>query len=112
MIVLLAERLIFNSAKVNVDVEPAYLRASTNSSLNISVYPVNMLGFKNPFGKAGVRFEVEEGNNLIELRDETACSVHVRSKGIEGEAIVGIYSLHTGIQISKVVIKIFPLDRA
>jgi len=54
LVLLVAERLIFNTAKVNVDIEPAYLRASTSSSLNISVYPVNILGFVNPFGRADV----------------------------------------------------------
>lgn len=108
---MLAERLIFNSVKVNVDIEPPYLRASTNSSLNIEVYPVNMLGFENPFGKAEVRFEIEEGQNLIQMQYETVHSVQIRSKGIEGEAIVGIYSLHSGVQISKILVKIFPLDR-
>lgn len=109
---MIAERLVFNTTKVNVDIEPAYLRASSSSSLNVAVYPVNMLGFRNLFGKADVRFEIEEGGNLVDLLNVTGCTVNVRSKGIEGEAIIGIYSLSSGIQISKVLIKIFPMDKA
>jgi hypothetical protein len=111
LVLLLAERLIFNTTKVSVDIEPAYLRASTASSLNISVYPLNTLGFENPFGKADVRFEILEGGNLVDLSETTGRSVRVRSKGIEGEAIIGIYSLRSGVQISKVLVKIFPMDK-
>jgi hypothetical protein len=32
----------------------------------------------------------------------------VRSKGVEGEAVIGIYSLKSGAQISRVLIKIMP----
>lgn len=71
-----------------------------------------MLGFENLLGKAEVRFEIEEGGNLIDLSEAPNSSVQVRSKGIEGEAIIGIYSLHSGVQISKVLIKIFPMDKA
>lgn len=88
------------------------MRASTNSSLNISVYPVNVLGFKNLLGKTEVRFEIEEGGKLIDLSDATSRSVRIRSKGIEGEAVIGIYSLSSGVQISKVLVKIFPIDKA
>jgi hypothetical protein len=95
-----------------VDIEPPYLRASTTSSLTIKVYPVNRFGFKNLLGSAEVRFEIEEGENLIELAGETTESVKVKSKGIEGEAIVGVYSLRSGVMVSKVLIKIFPLGKA
>ena len=59
-----------------------------------------------------VRFEIEEGENLIELSDATTGSVKVKSKGIEGEAIIGIYSLRSGVMVSKVLIKIIPLGTA
>jgi hypothetical protein len=36
----------------------------------------------------------------------------IRSKGIEGEAIVGIYNLRSGLQITRVLIKIVPRDYA
>ena len=71
-----------------------------------------MLGFENLFGKADVRFEIEEGGILVELTDATNRTATVRSKGIEGEAVIGIYSLISGMQISKVLIKIFPIDKA
>ncbi len=112
LILLVAERVLFNTSKVNVDIEPPYLRASTSSALNIKVYPVNMLGFKNLFGRLDVRFEIEEGGNLVELSVPSGNSVGVRSRGIEGEAIIGIYSLRSGVQVSKVLIKILPVDKA
>ena len=43
---------------------------------------------------------------------ETGNNIVVRSKGIEGEATLGIYSLKSGMQIRKVLIKILPRDVA
>lgn len=71
-----------------------------------------MLGFENPFGKADVRFEIEEGGNLVDMTGASNSTVTVHSKGVEGEAVIGIYSLRSGVQISKVLIKIFPMDKA
>ena len=88
------------------------MRAAETSSLIITVYPVNLLGFRNLLGKTEVRFEIEEGSNLVDLLNTENNSVTVRSKGIEGEAVIGIYSLRSGLQISKILVKIFPLDKA
>jgi hypothetical protein len=72
-----------------------------------------MLGLKVPFSNVDVRFVIQEGANLVELVSESSeGSVTVRSKGIEGEAIVGIYSLKSGVEIKRVLIKILPRDVA
>ena len=84
--------------------------ASENSQLIIRVYPVNLLGFKTPFGETNARFDIEQGANLVEIRDVSAGVVNVRSKGIEGEAIIGVYSLKSGVLIQKLLIKILPRD--
>ncbi|MBZ0203643.1 MAG: hypothetical protein K8I03_11565 [Ignavibacteria bacterium] len=113
LIGLLAERLIFTSADVKIEIEPPVLRASTNSELKIEVYRTNTLGFKTPFSNVELRFQIEEGSNLIEMTNETAAgSVKIRSKGLEGEAVIGIYSLKSGIQLKKVFVKILPRDVA
>jgi hypothetical protein len=36
----------------------------------------------------------------------------VKSKGKEGEAVVGIYSLKSGVELYKILIKILPKDVA
>lgn len=99
---------MLNTAKIKIDIEPSYLRASETSFLTIDVYPVNTFGFRNLTGKTEVRFEVEEGDALISLEKISTQSVSVRSKGIEGEAIVGVYSLRSGVIISRVLIRILP----
>ena len=87
--------------------DPAILHAATNSELTMKVYPANLLGFKIPFKNAEVQCVVEDGVNLVELVYIMGTNTAViRSKGIEGEAIIGIYSIPTGIPVSKVVIKI------
>jgi hypothetical protein len=113
LLFLASERVIFTSNDVKFEVKPEVLRANPNSELEIEVYRINMLGFKVPFSSVEVRFQVEEGNNLVELHDELADGkVKVRSKGIEGEAIVGIYALRSGAVIKKILIKILPRDMA
>lgn len=109
---LIADRVLLNSAKVHVDIEPPCLRASATSTLTIEVYPVNSFGFRNLLGKTEVRFEIEEGDVLIGLENINTESVTVRSKGVEGEAIVGVYSLRSGILISRILIKILPVGTA
>jgi hypothetical protein len=92
---------------------PEVLKASSSSQLEINVYAVNMVGFKTPFSGVQVRFVVEEGKNLVELSNESPDGkVTVRSRGTEGEAIIGIYSLKSGAQISRVLVKIMPRDLA
>lgn len=113
LLALAADRIIFTSTGPKVKLEPEVLRASESSSLEINVYRANLLGLKVPFSSVEVRFAVEDGANLIELVSEsTEGSVRVRSKGVEGEAVVGIYSLKSGLQIKRVLIKILPRDVA
>lgn len=110
---LAADRLVFTSSDVRIDVTPEVLRASVNSEILISVKRVNVLGFEVPFSKVEAAFVIEEGANLVEFVGEPgSSSVKVRSKGKEGEASVGIYSVKSGMQIRKVLLKILPRDVA
>jgi hypothetical protein len=113
LLLLVSERVIFTSSDVKFEVKPEVLRANLNSELEIEVYRINMLGFKVPFSRVEVSFRVEEGSNLVELHDESADGkVKVRSKGIEGEATIGIYALRSGAVIKNILIKILPRDMA
>ncbi len=112
-LILLLDRFLFTSSDIKIEMNPAILRASISSELTINVYRVNMLGIKVPFSKIEAQFIIEEGKNLIELQgEETGNSIIVKSKGFEGEASIGIYSLKSGMQIRKVLIKILPRDVA
>jgi len=110
---LVAERLVFTSVKVKAELDPGFLHASQYSQLNLTVFPANTLGFRTPFAKAEVRYEIVEGGNLIELINTGDIqTVIVKSKGKEGEAVVGIYSLKSGVELYKILIKILPKDVA
>jgi hypothetical protein len=113
LLALLSDRLVFTTTEAKVVMEPQVLRASEHSVLEIKVFASNMLGFKVPFREVQVRFAVEEGANLIEVISEsTNGMLKVRSKGVEGEAIVAIYSLNSGLPIKRVLVKILPKDVA
>jgi hypothetical protein len=92
---------------------PEVLRATIHSQMEINVYRSNMLGFKVPFSTVDVRFEIIEGANLIEFINESAeGNVTVRSKGVEGEAMVAVYSIKSGLPVKRVLIKILPKEVA
>lgn len=111
--VLAADRLVFTSSDVRIDIAPEVLRASVNSEVLISVKRVNIFGFEVPFSKVDAAFVIEDGANLVEFAGEPgSSSVIVRSKGKEGEATIGIYSVKSGMQIRKVLLKILPRDVA
>lgn len=113
LIALAADRVIFTSSDVKIDVSPEVLRASVNSEVLISVKRVNILGFEVPFSKVDAAFVIEDGANVVEFVGEPGnSSVKVRSKGKEGEAAIGIYSVKSGMQIRKVLLKILPRDVA
>lgn len=113
LLALLSDRFVFTTSSAKIKLHPEMLRANINSKLQIRVFASNLLGFKVPFREVQVRFVIEEGSNLIEIVNESEeGTATVRSKGIEGEAAVGIYSLTSGLQINRVLIKILPRDAA
>lgn len=113
LLALIADRFIFTSTDVKIEMHPEVLKASHNSELKLEVFRTNVLGFKTPFSSVQAKFLIEEGPNLIELIEtEDKGIVIVRSKGIEGEASIGIYSEKSGFQLKKILIKILPRDVA
>lgn len=112
LLALLGDRFIFMSSGIKIDMNPEVLRASVGSSVTIRVIPVNMLGFKTPFGETNARFEIEDGKNLVEMDEVSAGIVNVRSKGIEGEATIAIYSVKSGVLLQKLLLKILPKSLA
>jgi len=113
LLALIADRIIFTSADIKITMNPEVLRASVNSEIKLSVYRVNVLGFKVPFSTMQAQYVIEDGKNLVELADTgEEGTVIIRSKGVEGEAEVGIYAVKTGLQIKKILIKVLPRDLA
>jgi len=113
LIGLLGERFVFRTVRVEIEMSPPFLRASPTSQLSLKIIPINSLGFRTPFAHQKARFDIEEGSNLIELI-QTIEYDHavVRSKGVEGEATVGVYSLNSGMLLNRISIKIVANDYA
>jgi hypothetical protein len=107
--VLAGDRLIFTSSDFKIDMNPDVLRASPNSEVLLSIKKVNILGFEVPYSKMEVQFVIEDGGNLVEFVGEQGSNyARIRSKGKEGEATIGVYSVKSGMQISKVLLKVLP----
>ena len=104
---LLLDRLILTTANIEIELNPETLLPSHTSELTLSVNPKNLLKFRTPFRDIPVRFEVTEGSNLVELfPNSDGESVVIRSKGIEGEAVVSVYFLKNNLLLRKVMIRI------
>lgn len=110
---MLLERFIFSTSTVLVKLEPEFLRANPSSELVITAIPLNKFGFRNILGSTSVAFNIQEGTNLVEVIPSTEKDrAIVRSKGKEGEAVIGVYSTKSGLILQQVVIRILPRDYA
>jgi hypothetical protein len=107
LLILLAERLIFNTSDIKVNIEPDHLYATPGSELLIRLSPYNSLNFKNPLGNVNAAFEIESGRTLADIIDATSNSAKIKAKGLEGDLVVGIYSAKTGMLIKRINIKIY-----
>ncbi|HRE09392.1 MAG TPA: hypothetical protein PLN22_01090 [Ignavibacteria bacterium] len=112
LLILAADRIIFTSSDIKIQQSPEVLKASLHSEMMIEVYRTNILGFKVPFSELDVYFVIEDGKNLIELTGIDGSSAKLRSKGVEGAAVLGIYSVKSGMQVRKIMISILPRDVA
>lgn len=110
---MLLERVVFTTSKFHIETNPKILYAASRSELVIEVIPVNILGFRTPFSKASSVFVIEEGNNLVEIIPlEGVGSAVIKSKGKEGEVVIGIYSVKSGAFLGRVLVKILPGEMA
>jgi hypothetical protein len=111
LIALLSEHYILTTSKFEVEINPPILKASENSELSVTVLPMNNAGFRTPFRKIEIRFQIEEGNSLISIiKEDKNGTLIIKSKGIEGEAVIGIYNLSNGLLLKKISVKILPRD--
>ncbi len=78
----------------------------------IEVIPINLIGIRTPLSKASSAFVIEEGTNLIEIIRQDNSYAVIKSKGKEGEAVIGIYSVSSGVFIGRVLITILPGEMA
>jgi hypothetical protein len=100
---------MFTTTKYNTELDPDFLRAAVNSELTITVKACNRLGFRNVIDVTEIDFKIEQGSNLVELiRYKGENRAVLKSKGIEGEVVIGIYLSETGLFVKTVIVKILP----
>jgi hypothetical protein len=110
---MLLERVVFTTSKFHIEMNPKILYAASRSELVIEVIPVNIIGFRTPFSKAPSAFVIEEGQNLVEIiQQDGVSSAVIKSKGKEGEVVIGIYSVKSGAFLGRVLVKILPGEMA
>ena len=78
--------LLFNIYEIVIKKEPEIIFADTYSQIKIIIQPVNSLGWEIPFRKAGGKFKIIEGRNLITVifKDEKKGILILKSTGVPG----------------------------
>jgi hypothetical protein len=58
---------VFTIYEVSIETSPAFLIADGKSTVMIKAIPLNALGFKAPFRKSPLNFEIKEGRELVSI---------------------------------------------
>jgi hypothetical protein len=84
----------FNIYETEVDMIPKKLFANGISITNISINPVNALGFKIPFRKISGTFEIVKGKELVDIvnEDDENGRISLRAKNSSGKVVIFIKS--------------------
>jgi hypothetical protein len=95
--IILSYYFLYNIYGDEIRKEPNYLYADNLSEMTIQVIPVNALGWKAIFRKSSAKFEIVDGDYLVEIinLDEVNGKIKIRSKGIEGVLGIKIQSEHS-----------------
>jgi len=80
-----------------VEVEPKNLFADNQSTVTISVIPLNSFGWKALFRNAPAEFEITEGNTLVEilLHDKENGKLILKAISSTGKVVVQIKSKYS-----------------
>jgi hypothetical protein len=97
IVLLLGYFFIYNIYGSEVKRIPENLFADTESSLTIEVIPINALGTKAWFRTSSAKFDIIEGNNLIEVIsiNEENGLIKIRSLGAPGIVGIKVKSQHS-----------------
>jgi len=82
---------IFSIYEVNIVVNPEVVFADPSTKINVTVKPINALGWNVPFRTVKAKFKILEGDNLVIINsvNEENGFILLQSIGTEGK--VGIY---------------------
>lgn len=80
-----------------IEVEPEHLFADNQSTLKITVIPLNGFGWKALFRNSPAEFEIVEGKALVEvvLEDNESGEIILKAKSETGKIVVRIKSKHS-----------------
>jgi hypothetical protein len=94
---LLVYYFIYNVYGSEIRKTPEYLFSDQESEMIIEVVPINALGSKAVFRTSSAKFEIIEGNDLIEVIMENTKKgvLKIRSKGKPGKVGINIKSEHS-----------------
>ncbi len=81
---------VFNIYETSFTFSSRILYADYNSAIKIEAVPINSLGFRIPLKNSPTKFEIIEGNNLVEilLNDSSKGFLEIRAKGETGKLTI------------------------
>jgi hypothetical protein len=95
--VFAAYNYIFSIYEINYKTSSHELYADNQSTVTIDVFPVNALGFRAPFRKSKVKFQIAEGKDLVDIikLDESKGIIILRAKHLTGMVVVNFKSVYS-----------------
>ncbi len=95
VMLILGYYFLYNIYETEVELNPKYLYADTNSIIEIKVIPINALGTRAIFRSIISEFEIIEGKELVEIISTNNGLLKLKSKGLKGKVGIKIYSKHS-----------------
>ncbi|MGA7721317.1 MAG: hypothetical protein WCA84_09075 [Ignavibacteriaceae bacterium] len=94
IIILLVCQYVFNIYETEIDIIPNKLFVNGLCITNISIIPVNALGFKIPFRKISGTFDIVEGKELVDIlrEDDGKGRISLRTKKNSGKVVIYVKS--------------------
>jgi hypothetical protein len=103
-------RFVFDIKDVDVEVDPPCIYPDGSSTAFLKVVPRNSLGFQTPFVRLGIKFEVDEGREKVDVTySPDSSSIRLKAKYETGDVVVFIRTSRSIIPLRVVVPIVMPL---
>jgi hypothetical protein len=108
IIVFFVYQYLIKIYESTIKIEPKDLFADNQSTVTISVIPLNSIGWKALFRSSTAEFEIVEGSSLVEIQllDKNTGKLILKAKSETGKVVVKIKSKYSLLaMVAKIIIQ-------
>ena len=90
ILLLVVYQYVISIYEVSYSVNPPHLFADSRSTTTVAAVPLNSFGKEAPFRSVSVKFEIKEGEELIDIvsQDESEGFIILRAKDRDGLVVI------------------------